>query len=76
MNNDRLRVAWMGPAPVDRGGVPSMACQTLLGLADRDVELELFVDSGRTPFLDRLAGRPTVRVNAFSSRWAYDRWYS
>jgi len=76
VNNDRLRVAWMGPAPVDRGGVPSMACQTLLGLADRDVELELFVDSGRTPFLDRLAERPTVRVNAFSSRWAYDRWYS
>ena len=76
MNSDRLRVAWMGPAPVDRGGVPSMACQTLLGLADRDVELELFVESGRTGFLDRLADRPNVRINAFSTRWDYDRWYS
>lgn len=53
-----------------------MACQTLLGLADLDLDLELFVDSGRMPVLDALAARPNVRVNAFSSRWSYERWYS
>jgi glycosyltransferase involved in cell wall biosynthesis len=78
MSVDRpLRIAWLGPGPTEAGGVPGMAGQTLLGLADRgDVELEVFVESRRSVFLDALAARPSVGVTALSTRWQFDRWYS
>jgi glycosyltransferase involved in cell wall biosynthesis len=74
--HDNVRIAWLGPAPTDVGGVPSMARQMLLGLADSGADLEIFLDSPRTDFLDRLAERPNVGITAFSTRWRYDRWYS
>src|ERR1700754_4285484 len=75
--NGTVRIAWMGPAPDDaRGGVPSLAAHTLLGLAESNAEVEVFVDSPRTEYLDQLAARPNVRINAFKSSWQYNRWYS
>jgi glycosyltransferase involved in cell wall biosynthesis len=71
-----LRIAWLGPRPEEVGGVPSMARQMILGLADQPVDLELFLDSPRTPFLDELAQRSNVRVNAYTARWSWRRWYS
>jgi glycosyltransferase involved in cell wall biosynthesis len=72
----RPRIAWLGPAPRDVGGVPAMAEQMLLGLADSGADLELFIDSERTDVLEALNERENVRVSAFSSRWRYNRWYS
>jgi glycosyltransferase involved in cell wall biosynthesis len=71
-----LRIAWLGPAPTESGGVPGMAGQTLLSLSESDAELEIFVDSRRSAFLDRLAAQPGVRVTALATRWEFDRWYS
>lgn len=71
-----LRVAYLGPAPNAIGGVPAMAGETLHGLADSGVELEIFLDATRSVALDELAARRDVRVHALSTGWAYDRWYS
>lgn len=71
-----VRVAWLGPAPSEVGGVPSMARQMILGLVDGGAELEFFLDTPRTDFLERLSVRPNVRIHAFSSRWSWNRWYS
>jgi glycosyltransferase involved in cell wall biosynthesis len=75
--NGTVRIAWMGPGPdIERGGVPSLAAHTLLGLAESGAEIEAFVDSPRTEFLAALAERPNVRISGLTSRWRYDRWYS
>ena len=72
-----LRIAWLGPGPAtDVGGVPGMASEMLLGLADAGAEVEVFIASPRTEFLERLAERPNVRINAFTTRWRWNRWYS
>ena len=60
--NRPSRIAWLGPAPEDRGGVPAMARDALTGLADAGAELELFLDSPRTPILDDLHARANVRI--------------
>lgn len=71
-----IRMAWLGPAPAELGGVPSMARQVILGLADSGAELELFLDSPRSGVLEQLATRPNVRIHAFTTRWRWNRWYS
>ena len=71
-----LRIAWLGPAPAETGGVPSMARQIILGLAESGVELEVFLDSPRTDFLEQLSRQSNVTIHAFTTRWRWDRWYS
>ena len=72
----RPRIAWLGPAPNDVGGVPAMAGEMLRGLADSGADLELFLDCPRTDFLDALNARDNVRISAVTTRWRYNRWYS
>jgi glycosyltransferase involved in cell wall biosynthesis len=53
-----------------------MAREMLRGLADSGADVEVFIASPRTEFLEQLAERPNVRISAFSTRWRWDRWYS
>lgn len=53
-----------------------MAREMLRGLADAGAEIEVFIASPRTEFLEQLAERPNVRINAFTTRWRWNRWYS
>ena len=63
-----MRLAWLGPAPNEGGGVPFVALQLLTGLADRGVHIDLFAYAARAD-LPRSLIRPTVRLFTRPPRW-------
>jgi glycosyltransferase involved in cell wall biosynthesis len=70
------RIAWIGPLPGSQGGVPSMAAQQLIGLANTGVRIEAFVGAAAKRFPGEISARPGVEVHSHMTRWRYDRWYS
>lgn len=70
-----MRLAWVGPAPADTGGVPGVARLVLPALAKAGCEVDCYVvgDEAELP--------PEVQVPGLTFTWAdsgwrWDRWYS
>ncbi len=71
-----MRVAWLGPAPNDEGGVPYVATQLLAGLAATGMEIDCFVAAEEAQLPRRLLGVPGLRLFCEAPRWRPGAWYS
>lgn len=72
-----MRIAWLGPLPGSQGGVPSMATQQLIGLAEAGIEIEAFLGVGAERSMVSFAeGPPGLVLHPRPTRWRYGRWYS
>lgn len=72
----RPRIAWVGPAPTESGGVPYMATQLLRTLPMAGLEVDAFFASGLSPVPAQLRGVQGLHLIDVDVRWRYDRWYS
>jgi glycosyltransferase involved in cell wall biosynthesis len=71
-----LRIAWLGPAPGEDGGVPAVATELLHGLARLGHRIDCFFPAaGREPPAI-LAGDENIVFVWGTSEWQWDRWYS
>jgi glycosyltransferase involved in cell wall biosynthesis len=70
-----MRVAWLGPAPTEAGGVPYMSGVLLRGLADAGHSVHAFV-AGRENVVPSLREIDGLQFCFAPSSWEYDRWYS
>jgi glycosyltransferase involved in cell wall biosynthesis len=71
-----LHIAWLGPAPVEGGGVPGVATELLYGLAERGHRIDCFFPSSGQKVPDRLAGDERIKFVWGTSTWKWNRWYS
>lgn len=71
-----LRVAWIGPAPTERGGVPGVATILLAELADAGLEIDCYTTASLERLPPSLLARPNLRVFRRRPAWAWGRWYS
>jgi len=71
-----LRIAWLGPAPGEDGGVPGVARDLLHGLAERGHRIDCFLPSGGQRIATQLAENPSIAFVWGTSQWQWDRWYS
>jgi glycosyltransferase involved in cell wall biosynthesis len=76
MPTKSLRIAWLGPAPGEDGGVPAVATELLHGLARLGHRIDCFFPAaGREPPA-LLAGDENIAFVWGTSEWQWDRWYS
>ena len=76
MSEKMLRIAWLGPAPGEDGGVPGVATELLGGLAALGHRIDCFFPSSGQPIPDRLSGNPNIAFIWGTAVWHWDRWYS
>jgi glycosyltransferase involved in cell wall biosynthesis len=76
MSERSLRIVWLGPAPGEDGGVPGVASELLLGLADLGHRIDCFFPSSGQEIPLRLAGNQNITVTWGTGKWQWDRWYS
>src|ERR1700730_746974 len=76
MSSRPLRIAWLGPAPGEDGGVPGVATELLGGLTGLGHRIDCFFPSSGQPGPERLAGNDRLTFNWGTSEWRWDRWYS
>jgi glycosyltransferase involved in cell wall biosynthesis len=72
----RLNIAWLGPVPNERGGVPYMALQLLEALPAAGASVDAFWSSPGADVPERLRDVPGLEVVQKDPGWRYDRWYS
>ncbi len=70
------RIAWLGPAPKEIGGVPAMAGQIVLGLAEAGAEVEMFLEGSSDGRGGPAFAHPGVAAHFADTSWEFDRWYS
>ncbi len=71
-----LRIAWLGPAPGEGGGVPGVNTELLDGLARRGHRIDCFFPSSGQVLPQRLLENPNLKFVWGTSDWQWDRWYS
>jgi glycosyltransferase involved in cell wall biosynthesis len=71
-----LRIAWLGPAPGEDGGVPGVAAELLEGLAGLGHRIDCFFPSAGAKPPPRLTGNQNLTFISGTSDWKWDRWYS
>jgi glycosyltransferase involved in cell wall biosynthesis len=71
-----LRIAWLGPAPGEDGGVPGVGTELLHGLAALGHRIDCFFPSSGQKLPARLDGDPNITFNWGTAEWQWDRWYS
>jgi glycosyltransferase involved in cell wall biosynthesis len=71
-----VKVAWLGPAPTDGGGVPYVATLLLQGLAAHDTQVDCFVAGDMRAIPERLRAEKAINFVTRHQRWEWDRWYS
>lgn len=71
-----LRIAWLGPAPGEDGGVPGVAKDLLHGLAERGHRIDCFFPSAGQTIAPALAENARITFIWGTSGWQWDRWYS
>lgn len=65
-----MRIAWIGPQPLDVGGVPKLAGLMLLGLAKTGVAVDAFYATGDEPTMT--LDHPSLRLVSESIGWDAD----
>ena len=70
-----VRIALLGPRPLDIGGLPYRVLNTILGLAEAGHEVEVFAE-GHDLVPDSIDDAASVRIHSFGRAWEYDQWYS
>ncbi|MDQ6811903.1 MAG: glycosyltransferase [Actinomycetota bacterium] len=71
-----LRIAWLGPLPVEGGGVPGVAMELLDGLASLGHRIDCFFPATRRELPPRLQLHANVMFISGTSEWKWNRWYS
>lgn len=71
-----LRIAWLGPAPGEGGGVPGVATELLHGLASLGHRIDCFFPSSGQTLPARLIENPNLKFVWGTAEWQWDRWYS
>src|SRR5664279_4874545 len=71
-----LRIAWLGPAPAEGGGVPGVARELLGGLADAGHRIDCFLPGAGRGVPPGLAAHDNLAFVTGTSAWKWDRWYS
>ncbi len=71
-----LRIAWLGPAPAEGGGVPGVNTELLDGLARLGHRIDCFFPSSGQKLPARLIENPNLEFVWGTSEWQWDRWYS
>ncbi len=76
MTGRSLHIAWLGPAPVEDGGVAGVAAELLYGLTSIGHRIDTFFPSSGQPIPRRLSDRENLTFTWGTSEWRWDRWYS
>jgi glycosyltransferase involved in cell wall biosynthesis len=76
MSRSELRIAWLGSAPAEGGGVPGVALELLDGLSALGHRIDCFFPSDGYRPPARLAGNERLAFYTGTSGWQWDRWYS
>jgi glycosyltransferase involved in cell wall biosynthesis len=71
-----LRIAWLGPAPGEDGGVPGVSTELLHGLSGLGHRIDCYFPSSGQPIPARLQGNDNLTFNWGTSEWQWHRWYS
>ncbi len=71
-----MRIAWVGAAPNDGGGVPYCAATLISGLASRGVEVDCFVTGRHEEIAPHVREDPKIRCFLQDPSWSWNRWYS
>src|SRR5579883_598948 len=71
-----LRVAWLGPIPMEGGGVPGVAREILSGLTRLGHQVDCYLAGNPQPLPRQLRDTPNLRAVWAGSRWRWGRWYS
>lgn len=71
-----LRIAWLGPAPADGGGVPGVARELICGLAERGHRIDCFLPGAGRGVPPALAAQDNIAFVTGTSAWQWERWYS
>src|SRR5664279_3214598 len=71
-----LRIAWLGPAPGEGGGVPGVSTELLDGLARLGHRIDCFFPSSGRTLPERLLENPNLKFIWGTAEWQWDRWYS
>lgn len=73
---ETLRIAWIGPMPVDVGGVAGVSTQLIGHLAKLGHRIDCFLTDPPSTLPKFLAEQPTIIPIWAGMRWGWDRWYS
>lgn len=65
-----MRVAWIGPQPLEGGGVPQLAGVLLAALAETDVSIDAFMAIGDAPTTAGALDHPNIEVVTAPISWA------
>jgi len=76
MPTKSLRIAWLGPAPREDGGVTGVATELLGGLARLGHRIDCFFPAARYEPPAHLAAEENLTFIWGTSNWRWDRWYS
>jgi glycosyltransferase involved in cell wall biosynthesis len=71
-----LRIAWLGPAPAEGGGVPGVARELLSGLSAAGHRIDCFLPGAGRSVPASLATQESLTFVTGTSSWQWDRWYS
>jgi glycosyltransferase involved in cell wall biosynthesis len=71
-----LRIAWLGAAPGDCGGVPGVATELLHGLTALGHRIDCFIPAAAYEPPTSLAGNERLTFVWGTGDWKWDRWYS
>ena len=71
-----LRIAWLGPAPNEEGGVRGVSADLLEGLARCGHRLDCFFPSAGEPVPERFQALENVTFIWGTMRFEWGRWYS
>jgi len=71
-----LHIAWLGPVPVDVGGVSGVTSELLEGLADLGHRIDCYFPGSPIELPARLDNHPNLKFVWSGTRWKWGRWYS
>ena len=73
-----LRIAWIGtgPGPQESGGVPGVATELMLGLAELGHRIDCYLSGRERDIPERLAKAERVTFHWGTSEWRWNRWYN
>jgi glycosyltransferase involved in cell wall biosynthesis len=71
-----LRIAWLGAAPGEGGGVPGVATELLHGLTALGHRIDCFIPAAAYQPPAELAGNERLTFVGGTGDWKWDRWYS